>query len=82
LVGESFILSLKELRKVSSALSDKYSDRQGYKAFIDLSKTNSVLEDMYEHYAEGFAKHLYEATNYFCDNSLRNDPEFWKSKII
>ncbi|WP_306518883.1 MerR family transcriptional regulator [Rheinheimera sp.] len=81
LVGEAYLISNQAISEINPELADKFLDCEGYRSFTELSKANSVFEDMYEHYAKGFAEHLYRATIYFCDNQLKTNAQFWLAQI-
>lgn len=81
LVGEAYVIALKGILDIDPSLVGKFADGEGYRTFLELSRENNTLEEMYEFYSEGFSKHFFDASMYFCENQLADDPEGWRAKL-
>lgn len=81
LVGEAYVISNQAIAAINPELANKFTGSDSYRRYTEISMANDVLADMYEHYAVGFAEHLYQATIYFCDNQLKNNASYWQAKI-
>ena len=81
LVGEAYISSLKAILEINPQLVSRFTDSDGYKSFMDMSKANTVLQEMYEHYAVGLTAHYFAATAHFCEHELKHNHKAWSAKI-
>lgn len=81
LVGEAYVISNQAIAMIEPEQAHTFLDSEGFRKYTEINKTNKVLHDMYEHYSDGFADHLYRAMLYFCDNQLENNPNYWKKKV-
>lgn len=81
LIGESYVTSNQEIAAIAPEMADQFLDSEGFRTFANMQQDNNVLEDMYGHYAKGFAEHLYQAMLHFCEHELMHNSAHWIAKV-
>lgn len=81
LIGEAYIMVNKVMEKIMPEQPDKYLNEQGFREYAKVTRDNSILYEMHEEYARGFAEHLYRAMLFFCDNELKPNKSDWKERV-